>query len=198
MSDFMTLFLGIFLSPRSAARLFMRLELTMAALWPLIGIVSISYGLTWYQPMHRWLPEVNPLLAGIGPIYPTVAFFAYYSTLSFGLARLGAIMGGLGGFEQALALMSFIPMFLLIPQTAFLLIVPFSFYLFACVNLFLYGYFFWIAICIVDELHRFESHGRSFMLLLFVNLFAILVAGFALMILAFLMGLIGLPVFASA
>lgn len=198
MPDFLTLLLGIMFRPRSASRLIMRLEMTTAELWPFLGIVSISYGLSWYQPMYYSPFEVNPPLAELGPIFPTVAFFAYCASFSYGLARLGAIMGGLGGFVQALALVNNVSMFLLIPQLVTFLFIPISFYFFAGAILSMYGYFFWIAACIVDELHRYESLGRSFMLLLFVNFFSILVAGIALSLLALLMGLFGLPTFAIA
>lgn len=198
MSDFLTLLLGFMLRPRSAARLIMRLEMTTAELWPFLGTVSISYGLSWYQPMYHSPLEVNPPLAELGPIFPTVAFFAYCASLSYGLARLGAIMGGLGGFGQALALVNNVSMFLLIPQLVTFLLIPISFYLFACAILIMYCYFFWIAACIVDELHRYESFGRSCMLLLFVNIFAIMVAGIVLSLLALLMGLLGLPTLAIA
>lgn len=198
MSDFLVLFLQIIRHPHSAARLIMRLDLPATALWPYHGLVSICYGLIWFLPLYRPPPEVNPLLSGVGPVLPTVFFFAYGVSLSYVLARLGAIMGGLGGFAQALALMTYIPFMLLIPQVVFFLLIPVSFYLFACVMLLMYGYFFWITICIVDELHRFDSLGRSFMLLLFANFFAILFAGFILSSLVLLMGLTGLSLSASA
>lgn len=193
MPNFLTLLFGIMYTPRSASRLILRLEMTTAELWPFLGIVSISYGLSWYQPMYYSPPEVNSLLARMGPIFPTVAFFAYCASLSYGLARLGAIMGGLGGFGQALAMVNIVTMFLLIPQLVTFLLIPISFYLFAGAILTMFCYFFWIAACFVDELHRYESLGRSFMLLLFVNFFAIMVAGIILSLLALLMGLFGLP-----
>lgn len=198
MSDFLTLLLGFMFRPRSASRLIMRLEMTTAELWPFLGIVSISYGLAWYQPMYHSPPEVNSLLARMGPIFPTVAFFAYCASLSYGLARLGAIMGGLGGFGQALALVNFVSMFLIIPQLFMFLLILISFYFFAGAILVMYCYFFWIAACVVDELHRYESLGKSFMLLLIVNFFSIMFAGIVLSLLALLMGLFGLPPFAFA
>lgn len=194
MSDFLVLLLAIVRYPRSAARLIMKLELPTAALWPYLGLVSISYALSGYlATTHSPPSEMRSLLESIGPMIHAAIVFAYTATLCFGLVRLGALMGGLGGFAQALALMTFLPFMFLVLQTLAFLLIPISFDLFAFVNLFLFGYSIWITICFIDELHRYDSLGKSFMLWLLVH-FVMVIAGVFLMSLAQQIGLISLPV----
>ena len=194
MSDFLVLLLAIVRYPRSAARLIMKLELPTAALWPYLGLVSISYALSGYlAATHSPPSEMRSLLEGIGPMFHAAFFFAYTASLCFGLARLGALMGGLGGFAQALALMTFLPFMFLVLQAVALLLIPISFDLFTFANFLLFAYSIWITICFIDELHRYDSLGKSFMLWLFVNC-AILIAAVIVMNLALQTGLISLPV----
>lgn len=198
MSDFLVLLLAIVRYPRSAARLIMKMDLPTAALWPYLGLVSISYALSGYLASTYSPPsEMRLLLEGIGPMFHAAIFFAYTAALCFGLARLGSLMGGLGGFAHALALMTFLPFMFLVLQAIAFLLIPISFDLFAFVNFFLFGYSIWITICFIDELHRYDSLGKSFMLWLFVNC-AILIAALFLMSLAQQIGLISLPVAEAA
>ena len=193
MSDFLVLLLAIVRYPRSAARLIMKLDLPTAALWPYLGLVSISYALSWHLIVTHSPPEMRSLLEGKGPLFQAASFFAGTAALSFGLARLGSLIGGLGGFAHALALITFCSFMYLVLQAVTFLLIPVSFYLFLFANLLISGYFIWITICFIDELHRYDSLGKSFVLCVIVYC-VILIASQFLTNLADQIGLISLPV----
>ncbi|SES21231.1 Yip1 domain-containing protein [Tranquillimonas rosea] len=159
-------------NPRGTARELLKLDLPLDALWAaLVLVVILSVLLTGVADLMVPPPPEAESIAvlTLSPFAQVGLLASMQAALVLGLWRVGRGMGGQGSLSDTLLLMTFLQFVLLAAQLAqlvlMLLLPPIG-------GLFMIAVFFGAIVLLliyVDEMHRFNSLGRSLLLFLLVS-----------------------------
>ncbi len=173
--------------PRPTARRLIALDLPMEARWlAMAATVALSVLMTQIALMALAVPTEGEFGGAlVSPLAAAAVQGATILILAAGIARIGAMAGGQGGFPDALLLVTWAEFVLVILQAVQILVTllfPFSSFLIGFAGIVL---FFWLLTQFTAELHGFQSAPKVFLALLG----GFFVAGFLLLILAGAVGL---------
>lgn len=152
-------------NPREGAATILRLDLPMQALWLAFGIVivlSMLMGEAVTLLMGTPDPAATNAMMMASPITMGVLQAGFLFLVAHGMARIGQLFGGTGGFSGALALivwLQFIFLVVQVLQLAALLIMP---PVAGLITILAMGLFFWLLVNFIAALHGFTSLGLIF------------------------------------
>jgi hypothetical protein len=154
-------------NPREGAETVLALGLPKQALWlafALVVVLSMLLGDLLY--LLAGLPEDGALTGPIvgSPITAGLLQGAFLFLMAHAITHIGRMFGGMGRFEEALALvvwLQFIFICVQVLQLAAVLIVP---PMAAIITLLAVGLFFWLLVNFIATLHGFTSLGMIFVM----------------------------------
>jgi len=152
-------------NPREGAAMILKLDLPMRALWLSFGLVivlSMFLGEAVTLLMGAPDPAAMPADMMVSPITMGVLQAGFLFLVAHGMARIGQLFGGTGGFDGALALvvwLQFIFLVVQVIQLAAMLIVP---PVAGLITILAMGLFFWLLVNFIATLHGFTSLGLIF------------------------------------
>ncbi|MEJ6388548.1 Yip1 family protein [Gymnodinialimonas ulvae] len=152
--------------PSEGAEAILRLGLPRAALWLAFSLMIVLSMILGILVMLALGPPEDGPLTGQSPVVLGLLQGAFLFLGVHAIVRIGHIFGGTGGFDGALALVTwlqFIFIVLQVVQLVFALVVP---PLAGIVSLLAIALFFWLLSHFITVLHGFTSVGQVFLMTL--------------------------------
>lgn len=150
--------------PRGVARILMRMDLPMNALWTAAALMAVGSALLTHLGIGLMMPmDMGGAMVMPSPVFTAVSqFFVLLLTAQLA-AWLGRMAGGTGRFGAALLLVTWLQFVLLALQLLQLVLMAVIPPLGMILGYVAVAVFFWLLSAFVAELHGFRSTGLTFL-----------------------------------
>lgn len=186
MNDLTALAADTLCDPRSAAARIIGLRLDMPTIWAALALGAVLNAMLFginliLFPMTFPMPGIF-----LNPLFYAAVVAAGMAFTIFALTKVGVAMGGTGQFEDVAVLLVWLQYLRLAAQLALMVITLIFPVLGVMATLAVAFYSIWLLLVFLDTAHRFDSLGKSALVLVFALVGVILA-------LSLVMGLMGVP-----